>query len=89
MAANPSPPLVTVEEYLATSYHPDVEYVDGVLEKRSRPTEMHGVFQALLTAYFRMYRKGLRFAVSSETRTRIVEGARYRRSGCFGRRSSD
>src|SRR5438105_3551590 len=38
MAVVPSPPLVSVDEYLNSSYHPDVEYVDGVLVERGMPT---------------------------------------------------
>ena len=78
MASLPDSPLVTVDEYLNTSYRPDVEFVDGVLVERSMPTPVHGVFQALLAEYFRMYRGQLRFAVYLETRTQIVERSRYR-----------
>jgi Uma2 family endonuclease len=78
MAALPTPPLAPVDEYLNSSYHPDVEYVDGLLVERGMPTVLHGLFQALLAGYFRMYRKEFRFAVLSETRTQIIERAKYR-----------
>ena len=77
MAVAPNP-LVPVDEYLNTSYNPDVEYVDGVLVERSMPTGLDGLFQALLAEYFRMQRKAFRYAVYAETRTQIVERARYR-----------
>jgi Uma2 family endonuclease len=78
MAALPNPPLIPVDDYLSSSYHPDMEYVDGVLVERSMPTVLHGLFQALLAGYFRMHRKEFRFAVLSETRTQIAERATYR-----------
>ena len=28
-------PLVAIEDYLATNYEPDCEYVDGVIEERN------------------------------------------------------
>jgi hypothetical protein len=31
-------PVVSVDEYLTSSYRPDMEYVDGVLVKRGEPT---------------------------------------------------
>ena len=38
--------LIPVEEYLNTSYHPDVEYVDGVLEERNVGDLLHGLVQS-------------------------------------------
>src|ERR671938_276944 len=35
MAVAPIAPFVPVEDYLRTAYHPDVEYVDGVLVERA------------------------------------------------------
>jgi Uma2 family endonuclease len=71
-------PAVSVDEYLDSSYHPDMEYVDGVLVERGMPTIAHGFLQMMLGAYLRMFRKKLRFAAVSEVRTQIVERARYR-----------
>jgi Uma2 family endonuclease len=78
MAAVPASPLLPVDEYLNSSFHPDMEFVDGSLVERSMPTVLHGLFQALLAGYFRMHRKEFRFAVLSEARTQIIERARYR-----------
>jgi Uma2 family endonuclease len=78
MAVAPTIPLVSVDEYLNSGYHPDMEYVDGVLVERSVPTIAHGLLQPILGEYFRRYRKQFRFAALSETRTQIVERARYR-----------
>jgi Uma2 family endonuclease len=78
MAVVPTITLVSADEYLNSSYRPDVEYVDGVLVERGVPTVSHGLLQLILGEYFRRYRKQFRFAALSETRTQIVERARYR-----------
>jgi Uma2 family endonuclease len=41
--------LIPVEEYLNTSYDPDVEYVDGVLVERNVGDLLHGLIQRNLT----------------------------------------
>jgi Uma2 family endonuclease len=38
MATAPTLPLVSVEEYLKSSWHPDMEFVDGVLLERNLHT---------------------------------------------------
>ena len=40
--------LISVEEYLHTSYDPDVEYVDGVLEERNVGERKHSLVQCNL-----------------------------------------
>jgi Uma2 family endonuclease len=37
--------LISLEEYLNTSYHPDMEYVDGVLEERNVGDWLHSLVQ--------------------------------------------
>lgn len=37
--------LVSVEEYLRTSYKPACEYIDGVLRQKPMPTRKHGIIQ--------------------------------------------
>jgi Uma2 family endonuclease len=78
MAIGHAQRLVAVDEYLNSSYRPDLEYVDGVLVKRGTGTIAHGLLQALLVGYFGNYRKQFRFAVLIEVRTQIIERARYR-----------
>jgi len=78
MAVAPTVPLISADEYLNSSYHPEMEYVDGVLVERSVPTIAHGLLQLILGEYFRRYRRQFRFAALSETRTQIVERSRYR-----------
>ncbi|HWF48391.1 MAG TPA: Uma2 family endonuclease [Bryobacteraceae bacterium] len=69
---------MSVDEYLRSSYRPDVEYVDGCLVERSVPTYLHSMLQAILIAYFRQFERECRFKVLPELRTQIVEGRRYR-----------
>jgi Uma2 family endonuclease len=78
MAGTATSLMVSVDEYLNAGYHPDREYVEGVLVERDVPTISHSLLQAILSEYFRRYRKQFRFAVLSEARTQIVERARYR-----------
>ncbi len=44
--------LVSLEEYLSTSYQPDCEYVGGVLVERSVGEYTHSLVQGLINAYF-------------------------------------
>ena len=62
--------LISVEEYLSTSYDPDVEYVDGVLEERNVGDWLHSTVQynlifALGTRYPHVY---VRPELRSQTR---------------------
>lgn len=41
--------LVSVDEYLTTSYHPDVDYVDGRIEDRKVGERDHGELQFWIT----------------------------------------
>ena len=74
----PTPRLVSVDEYLNSSYHPDLEFVDGLLVRRGRPMIAHGLLQGILIGYFLGFRKEFRYAVLVEVRTQIVQRARYR-----------
>jgi Uma2 family endonuclease len=53
MATSPILPLVSVEEYLRTSYEPNCEYLDGVLAPKAMPDIIHSTFQMLLIMFFR------------------------------------
>ena len=44
--------LVSVSEYLSTSYRPDCDYVDGVVLERNLGEYDHGRLQGELLAYF-------------------------------------
>jgi Uma2 family endonuclease len=48
--------LVSLDEYLKTSYEPDLEYVDGVLEERNMGDWLHSLIQRnLIIALSRKY----------------------------------
>lgn len=53
MATAPTLPLLSVDEYLATSYEQDIEYVDGVLVEKGTPTVPHQLLSLILCLYFR------------------------------------
>jgi hypothetical protein len=48
MAAAPTLPAVSVEEYLKTDYEPNCEYLDGVLVPKPLPDHIHSKLQKLL-----------------------------------------
>jgi Uma2 family endonuclease len=77
MAALPDP-LMSVEEYLATSFPDgDREYLDGVVVERNLGTDPHSALQMLLGEYLNSQAKRLGLAVRPECRTRIT-ATRYR-----------
>ena len=78
MAAAIIPRRPTADEYLNSSYRPDMEYVHGVLVERSMPTIAHSLLQMLLIQYFGRFQKTFGFLPLPEVRTQIVERARYR-----------
>ena len=63
--------LISLEEYLSTSYSPDKEYCDGVLVERNVGDNAHARLQALLAAYLIERRKQWRIAVYTELRIRV------------------
>ena len=67
--------LISVDEYLGTSYEPDMDYVDGVLVRRNVGTQLHGLFQTILSGYFREFRHSHRIRVFTETRLLVHAAA--------------
>jgi Uma2 family endonuclease len=63
--------LISVEEYLATSYRPDCDYVDGEVVERNLGTRDHGWLQAAVTAYFFNRRRQWNITVITELRIRV------------------
>jgi len=78
MAVVPTIPLVSPDEYLNSSYRPDMEYVDGALVERGVPTVSHGLLQLILCVYLDAMRTQFEFEPLPEVRTQIIERARYR-----------
>jgi Uma2 family endonuclease len=78
MAALPDPPLVSVEEYLATSYPDgDREYLDGLVVERNLGSDPHSALQMILTVHLNGEAKRLGLAVRPGCRTKIT-ATRYR-----------
>jgi Uma2 family endonuclease len=71
--AQPDPELLTIEEYLQTTYEPDCDFVDGYLEKRNVGERDHSILQAALAAWFFNHRKEWKIVVMSEQRTRVAK----------------
>jgi Uma2 family endonuclease len=67
--------LISVEEYLNTSYDPDMEYVDGVLEERNVGDLLHSMTQSNIIYHVR--RKYPRVFVAPELRSQ-TRSTRYR-----------
>ncbi len=68
---------VSVEEYLRTTYHPDMEYVDGELVERHVGEHWHSRLQALATALLLSRERKRRFRVLTEQRL-LVWGKKHR-----------
>jgi len=78
MATQPiGDPYVTVQEYLTSSYEPDLEYVDGRLEDRNVGEHDHGYLQTLLATIFTVNRKAWGVYAVTDVRTQI-QSSRFR-----------
>lgn len=64
--------LVSMEEYLTTSYDPDCDYVDGELEERNVGETDHGGLQGVLTAWLFGRRRQLGIHIFPETRLQVA-----------------
>ncbi|GMR21869.1 MAG: hypothetical protein BMS9Abin37_0189 [Acidobacteriota bacterium] len=63
--------LISVEEYLRTSYRPDREYVDGALVERNVGEWDHSSLQMVLSAYLFNRREELGIHVVPEQRVQV------------------
>lgn len=63
--------LISVEEYLATSYRPDCDYVDGELIQRNSGTKDHSKLQGEILGWFRDRRPELRLRTFPEQCIRV------------------
>src|SRR5438874_11031628 len=71
--------LVSLDEYLNTSYEPDMEFVDGVLVGRNVGTQLHGLLQTILAIHFGQYRKSHRIKIFIDTRLLVDAATRKHR----------
>jgi Uma2 family endonuclease len=63
--------LISIEEYLNTTYRPDVDYVDGEIEERNLGEFDHADLQSEINAVLRAHQKDWAIRVVVETRVRI------------------
>ncbi len=60
---------VSMEEYLRTSYRPDVEYIDGELREKTTGEFTHGEAEGILGSWFLERRKEWQILCALNTRT--------------------
>lgn len=73
----PAGTLVPVEEYLATTYRPDRDYIDGELLERNVGEQDHGWLQLEIGFWLRLHAKELGIRPLTEVRLQI-EPTRFR-----------
>lgn len=71
MNAFAHPVRVSVEEYLASSYRPDCDYVDGEVQERNLGEKEHAALQAALIFLFAQNRKAWNVEVYPELRVQV------------------
>ena len=69
---------VPVEEYLSTTYHPDMEYVDGQLLERHVGEHYHSLTQNIVGAELRERGRDRGFRAFTEQRVRVSNEPKYR-----------
>ncbi len=74
MAATTQTTRVPLEVYLSTSYEPDAEYVDGVIEERPRGEFDHASWQHALELWFAQHAREWGIRVRTELRVQVSEG---------------
>jgi Uma2 family endonuclease len=67
----PGTTLVSIEDYLSSSYEPDCDYVDGVLEERNLGEYDHSNLQTTLATYLRIRARLWNVRVIVELRIRV------------------
>jgi Uma2 family endonuclease len=67
----PQATLISVEEYLATSYEPDRDYVDGRIEERNLGEFDHSSLQTNIAIYLGSRRKQLGITVVVEQHVQV------------------
>jgi Uma2 family endonuclease len=63
--------LISVREYLAATYHPDCDYVDGSVVERNVGEKDHGKLQRALIVYLHERRKKWGVSVFPEQRVQV------------------
>ena len=73
MAAAPQPAFVPLEVYLNSSFEPDAEYVDGVIEERPMGQYDHSSWQHAIELWFAQHAKEWGIRVRPELRLQISQ----------------
>src|SRR5512135_1636364 len=66
--------LISVEDYLASSYEPDCDFVDGHIEERNVGEVTHARLQARLSAYLLTHYEANGLVVMTELRVQVQPG---------------
>ena len=66
--------LVSVEEYLSSTYHPDCDYVDGHLLERNVGRKRHSYTQTLASGWFGSRKYDLKLQPLVEQRIEVAPG---------------
>lgn len=66
-----APALISMEQYLRTSYHPDADYIDGQVQERNLGESDHAQLQFLLAAAFAPQQRAWRISGRIEQRIRV------------------
>jgi Uma2 family endonuclease len=74
MAATAQVTRVPVEVYLKSSYEPDAEYVNGVIEERPMGEWSHADWQAAVVDFFRSRRHQWNVRAAAELRVQVSAG---------------
>lgn len=72
MASAARTPYLSVEEYLSTTFRPDVDYVDGRIEERNLGEFDHGTLQGVLYSLFSAKRREWKIRVALDTRVQVA-----------------
>lgn len=67
-----TPALLSLDEYLHTSYRPDVDFVDGELEERNLGEFEHARLQTILASFFFLQEKSWSIKAVVEQRIRVA-----------------
>ncbi len=62
---------ISIEEYLRTSYRPDVEYLNGILKPKPESGFEHGETEGMLGAWFHEHRKEWNLRCGLNVRTQV------------------
>jgi Uma2 family endonuclease len=74
---SPTQTLISVEEYLSTSYRPDCDYIDGKVLERNMGEKPHARLQIFFARFFAQFEDDLNVETLTEQRLQTGE-KRYR-----------